>query len=231
MKNLAIIPARGGSKRIPRKNVKFFVGKPIIAYSIEVAVKSGLFDEVMVSTDDVEIAEIARQYGAKVPFMRSDETANDYAGLTDVLLEVIDTYHIRGDLFDYFCCILPTSPLLDIPQLSEAYRFLTEYDFASVYPIVPFSYPVLRSVRLDQEGVIKMRWPEYSNTRSQDLDPLYHDAGSFYWVNTAKFMHDRTFDTLKCGGIVIDEMRVQDIDNETDWKLAELKFNMIHNKE
>lgn len=231
MKNLAIIPARGGSKRIPRKNVKYFSGKPVIAYPIEAAVKSGLFDEIMVSTDDKEIAGIAQQYGAKVPFMRSDETANDYAGLTDVLLEVLEAYHMRGSLFDYCCCILPTSPLLDVLQLSEAYQYLMERNFDSVYPVVPFSYPVLRSVRLDQEGEIKMQWPEYSNTRSQDLEPLYHDAGSFYWVNTAKFMHDRTFDTLKCGGIVTDEMRVQDIDNETDWKLAELKFNMIHNIE
>lgn len=228
MKNLAIIPARGGSKRIPRKNIRPFMGKPMIAYSIEVALKSGLFDEVMVSTEDEEIAEVAVKYGAKVPFYRSKENADDYIGLTDVLLEVVDAYQVSGYFFDNFCCILPTSPLLDTLQLSEAYQYLIERDFDSVYPVVPFSYPVLRSVRLDQEEGIKMKWPEYSNARSQDLEILYHDAGSFYWVNTSEFMHDRTFDSLKCGGIVVDELRVQDIDNEVDWKLAELKYSLIH---
>lgn len=230
MKNLAIIPARGGSKRIPRKNIKPFMGKPIIAYSIETALQSGLFDEVMVSTDDEEIAAIARQCGASVPFMRSDEQAGDYAGLTEVLLEVVDRYDTDGKSYDHFCCILPTAPLLEKTDLVSAYRYLLQNDFDSVYPVVPFSYPILRSLVLNDEGEIKMRWPEYSNARSQDLEAAYHDAGTFYWVKTEVFRANRTFDVLKCGGIVVDEIRVQDIDNETDWKLAELKYNLIHGK-
>lgn len=231
MKKLAIIPARGGSKRIPRKNIRPFLGKPIIAYSIEATIQSGLFDEVMVSTDDNEIATIARQYGAHVPFMRSNEKSGDYAGLTEVLLEVVDRYHENGEDYDYFCCVLPTAPLLERTDLEGAYRYLLRHDFDSVYPVVSFSYPILRSLVLSDAGEIRMRWPEYSNARSQDLEAAYHDAGTFYWIKTKVFREKRTFDVLKCGGIVVDESRVQDIDNETDWRLAELKYNLIHGEE
>lgn len=228
MKNLCIIPARGGSKRIPRKNVKPFLGKPMLAYSIEAALATGLFDEVMVSTDDEEIAEVARQYGAKVPFMRSAETANDYAGLNDVIVEVDKTYIARGMEFDNICCILSTAPLLQPMDIIHAYDILKEGKFECVYPIVEFSYPILRSLSLDAEGHLMMNWPEFAETRSQDLKPAYHDAGAFYWINANAYRRDYTFDHLLTTGSVMDAMKVQDIDTETDWKFAELKYRFLN---
>ena len=160
MKNLAIIPARGGSKRIPRKNVKTFLGKPMLAYSIETALATGLFDEVMVSTDDEEIAEVARQYGAKVPFMRTPVTANDYATLADVMKEVLTEYKNRGQEFDNSCLILATCPMLQSQDISSAYNRLTLSDFTMVYPVVLFSYPIWRCLDLAEDGSMSRHWPE-----------------------------------------------------------------------
>lgn len=229
MKNLAIIPARGGSKRIPRKNVKPFLGKPMLAYSIEAALASGLFDEVMVSTDDEEIAEVARQYGAKVPFMRSEATSNDYAGLNEVIVEVDRTYISLGEKYDNICCILSTAPLIQAEDIVNAFNKLKESDFECVYPVVEFSYPILRSLSLDDDNNLVMNWPEYSNTRSQDLKPAYHDAGSFYWIDAKAYRRDYSFDNLKTTGSIMDGLKVQDIDTETDWKFAELKFKFLNN--
>lgn len=224
MKNLCIIPARGGSKRIPRKNVKPFMGKPIIAYSIENALQTGLFDEVMVSTDDPEIAEVARQYGAAVPFLRSPETANDYATLADVIREVVNTYKSQGRSFDNVCCILATCPLVKTAYISEAYKKLVDSDFISVYPVVQFSYPILRSLNMDEKGVLSMNWPEYARTRSQDLAPAYHDSGTFYWHKIKPWMEGKR----KGGGIIISEDLVQDIDTNEDWRMAEMKYQLIN---
>lgn len=223
MKNLAIIPARGGSKRIPHKNIKPFMGKPIIAYSIEVALTSGLFNEVMVSTDDHEIAEVAKQYGASVPFVRTEKTANDYATLADVIREVLDGYSEQGQQFDNMCCILATSPLLQVTDIVEGYERLIHSDFSSIVPIVQFSYPILRSYRMNEEGEISFNWPEYSKTRSQDLDPAYHDSGTFYWHKINRWLSGN----VKRGGVVVDEDRVQDIDTEQDWKMAEMKYKLL----
>ena len=226
MKNLAIIPARGGSKRIPRKNVKPFMGKPILAYSIENALATELFDEVMVSTDDPEIMEVAKQYGASVPFVRTEKTANDFASLADVIHEVVDMYVERGQTFDNMCCILATCPLVKASYISEAYQKLINSDFISVYPVVQFSYPILRSLKMDEHGEVSMNWPEYAKTRSQDLAPAYHDSGTFYWHKVESWMRgDR-----KGGGIVIAEDLVQDIDTEEDWRMAELKYQLINVK-
>jgi len=222
MKNLAIIPARGGSKRIPRKNVKDFLGKPIVAYSIESALKSGLFDEVMVSTDDEEIAEIAKQYGAKVPFMRSAETANDYASTADVLNEVIANYKAIGLEFDNFCCIYATAPLISSQNLISAFQLLQDSEFTAVYPVVEFSYPIWRCLDVDANGSMKRHWPEFENSRSQDLPKEYHDTGTFYWYQTQEWLKGN----VKLGGIIVDETAVQDIDTETDWKLAEMKYKL-----
>ena len=224
LKNLAIIPARGGSKRIPRKNVKLFMGKPIIAYSIEAALQSGVFDEVMVSTDDCEIAEIACQYGAKVPFMRTETTANDYATLADVIHEVLDRYEQEGKVFDSVCCVLATAPLISSVDIQFAYNKLLSSDFVTVYPVVAFSYPILRALQMNDEGGMVMRWPEYAKTRSQDLETMYHDSGTFYWHKVKPWRAG----IQKRGGIVVDESRVQDIDTETDWVLAEIKFQLLH---
>lgn len=230
MKNLCIIPARGGSKRIPRKNIKPFMGKPIMAYSIEAALKSDLFDEVMVSTDDEEIVAVAKQYGANVPFLRSEETANDYAGLNEVIAEVVKKYKDLGKDFDNVCCILSTAPLLQAEDLEASYQKLIDTEFECVYPIVEFSYPILRSLVFNQQGEIVMKWPEYSNTRSQDLEPCFHDAGSFYWIDAKAYARDYSFDSLKCSGYILDPIKVQDIDTEFDWLFAEMKFQFL-NKE
>lgn len=224
MKNLCIIPARGGSKRIPHKNIKEFLGKPIIAYSIEAALKSGLFDEVMVSTDDAEIASIAKQYGANVPFMRSAETANDFATTRDVLNEVLNEYRKRGQVFDGMCCIYATAPLIAAEDLQAAHKLLSSSDFACVYPVVEFSYPIWRCLDVAEDGSMKRHWPEYENSRSQDLPKEYHDSGTFYWYK----LNESAFVDGANGAIILSEDRVQDIDNEVDWKLAEMKFELMH---
>ena len=218
-----IIPARGGSKRIPHKNIKEFLGKPIIAYSIETVLKSGLFDEVMVSTDDEQIAAIAKQFGASVPFMRSAETANDYATTRDVLNEVLNEYRKRGQVFDGMCCIYATAPLIAAEDLKAAHELLSSSDFACVYPVVEFSYPIWRCLDVAEDGSMKKRhWPEYENSRSQDLPKEYHDSGTFYWyrLNQSQFVEGAK------GAIILSEERVQDIDTETDWKLAEMKYQL-----
>lgn len=226
MKNLCIIPARGGSKRIPRKNVKPFMGKPILAYSIENALATGLFDEVMVSTDDPEIMEVSKQFGASVPFVRTEKTANDFAPLPDVLHEVVEMYAEQGKTFDNMCCILATCPLVKASYISEAYQKLINSDFISVYPVVQFSYPILRSLKMDEHGEVSMNWPEYARTRSQDLAPAYHDSGTFYWHKVVQWMGGKR----KNGGIVIAEDLVQDIDTEEDWRMAELKYQLMNAK-
>ena len=226
MKNLCIIPARGGSKRIPRKNIKPFLGKPIIAYSIEAALKSGLFAEVMVSTDDEEIAEVAKQYGAKVPFMRSAETANDFASTADVLKEVLAKYQELGQEFDNFCCFYATAPLVQSKDVVSAYERLQSSDFTCVYPVVQFSYPIWRCLDIADDGTMTRHWPEYENSRSQDLPKEFHDSGTFYWYKTKEWLSGKN----KIGGIIVDEVAVQDIDNETDWKLAEMKYELLKRK-
>lgn len=226
MKNIAIIPARGGSKRIPRKNIKPFMGKPIIAYSIEAALQSRLFEEIMVSTDDDEIAEVARQYGAEVPFMRSAETSNDYAGTADVILEVLNMYKKQGREFDTVCCIYSTAPFVTSDRLIEAYSKLTdEIDF--VFTCVAYSYPVQRSLHI-VEGRICMVHPEYADSRSQDLEPIYHDAGQFYIARTASFIQEKTFWGKNTVGLILSELEVQDLDTQTDWTLAEMKYGLLH---
>lgn len=221
MRNLAIIPARGGSKRIPRKNIRPFLGKPIIAYSIEAAQQSGLFDEIMVSTDDEEIIEVANEYGASIPFKRSAENADDYATLADVVDEVVESYKSENKAFNYGCCILPTAPLIKGENLRGALKVLVEEDFDSVRPVVPFSYPIQRALRLNN-GRIEMFNPENQNVRSQDLEPAYHDAGQFYW-----FRFDKGMRSVKKGAIVLTNKEVQDIDDKEDWKLAEMKFKLL----
>ena len=223
MKNLCIIPARGGSKRIPRKNVKPFLGKPMLAYSIETAQKTKLFEEIMVSTDDEEITEVARQYGAKVPFMRSAETASDYATTADVLREVLAKYREQGREFDNFCCFYATAPLVQSKNVVSAFELLQGSDFTCVYPVVQFSYPIWRCLDLAEDGSMTRHWPEYENSRTQDLPKEYHDTGTFYWHKTKEWLSGN----IKVGGVEMNEIEVQDIDTETDWKLAEIKFSLI----
>jgi N-acylneuraminate cytidylyltransferase len=226
MGNLAIIPARGGSKRIPRKNIRDFLGRPIIAYSISTALESGLFDEVMVSTDDKEIAAIAREYGAEVPFFRSDKNANDHATTVAVLDEVLGRYHGLGRTFKYACCIYPCAPLIKKQVLNEAYSCLQQ-GFDTVLPIVPFGFPIQRALKIVNTNVY---WenPENALVRSQDLEGRYHDSGQFYWFDVGVFTRTGALLTENSGYVELDETQVQDIDNEVDWKLAELKYKLIH---
>jgi pseudaminic acid cytidylyltransferase len=227
MRNLAIISARGGSKRIPRKNIKDFFGKPIIAYSIEAAFKCNLFNQVMVSTDDQEIAQAAKKYGAKVPFMRSSKNANDTATIADVVDEVKQCYLKNNQKFDCICCILPTAPLITIENLKKGLTLLKENNADSVRPVVRFSYPIQRALRMT-DGKIKMFYPEHKKSRSQDLEPAYHDAGQFYWMGyEAGLRGENKY------GFEIPEAQAHDIDTEEDWHLAEMKYKLIivsHNK-
>lgn len=226
MKKLAMITARGGSKRIPRKNVMPFCGEPIITYSIKAALESGIFDEVMVSTDDEEIAGIARAAGAKVPFMRSEETSNDFATTNDVILEVLKEYEKRGQKFDLACCIYPTAPFITAGKLRLAEAKLSESDADTLIPVVRFSYPPQRAL-VNEEGFLHFRMPEYLESRSQDLESWYHDAGQFYFFRTDRFAVNRKLMVGKILPLEVDEMEVQDIDTLTDWRLAELKYKMM----
>jgi N-acylneuraminate cytidylyltransferase len=227
MSALAIIPARGGSKRLPRKNVRLFLGKPIIAYPIQVALQSNLFAEVMVSTDDEEIARIAQEYGATVPFFRSPETANDYAGISEVLVEVIQCYAAKARHFDTVCCLLPTAPLITQGDLSAALEKLNAGGYDSVFPVSRFQYPIWRSLKMEGDRVL-MNWPENYHKRSQDLPPAFHDCGQFYWVQTDRFLAARRVFTENSGAIELPGIRVQDIDTEDDWRLCELKYQFLH---
>lgn len=230
MKKIAIITARGGSKRIPRKNIKPFCGKPILAYSIEAALKSGLFDTVMVSTDDEEIAQVARQYGAEVPFYRSEKTAGDFATTNDVLLEVLEEYEKRGEHFDLGCCIYPTAPFVTAEKLKKGVEELLSTDADTLIPVVAFSYPPQRAM-IEKEGRLVFEYPQYLDSRSQDLEPHYHDVGQFYVFHTEAFRKNKKLMVGNILPFVISEMEVQDIDNQTDWEIAEIKYRfMLENK-
>lgn len=228
MSNIAIIPARGGSKRIPRKNIKAFLGKPIIAYSIEAALNSGLFDEVMVSTEDYEIADVAKQYGANVPFMRSQENADDYTGPGDVVYEVIQNYKNMNTEFDIGCCIYPTAPLLRPKRLEEGFNLLVNETFNTVMAVGKFSYPIWRALKKFDSGKIEMFWPEYKTERSQDLPDAFHDAGQFHWFKIETFlkMENKNLFGDVCGAVELNDLEVQDIDNPEDWQMAELKSKL-----
>lgn len=228
MSKLCIIPARGGSKRIPRKNVKAFLGKPILLYSIETAIDSGLFDEVMVSTDDSEIAGLARQALASVPFMRSPERSGDYATTMEVILEVLEKYRELGKAFDYVCCMYPTAPFARPEHLREGLNKMLNEQLKTTFPVVSFSYPVWRGLK-QEDGLIKMIWPEHITTRSQDLETVYHDAGQWYWLNMTQGL-DQVF-TDRSGAIVLDDLSVQDIDTPEDWRVAELKYQNLYAKD
>lgn len=227
-KNIAIIPARGGSKRIPRKNIKPFLTKPIIAYSIQAAIACGCFERVMVSTDDIEIADISRQFGADVPFLRSQETSSDYATTPDVLLEVLDEYRQQGNVFSYACCIYPCAPFITSARLSEAYEIMTSNDRDSVFPMMRFHYPIQRALKITN-GLVEMFHPEHIRTRSQDLEPAYCDAGQFYWFNVNRFIEKKVLWTDNTAGVVISDLEGHDIDNMEDWRIAEIKYRIINN--
>lgn len=227
MKCVAIITARGGSKRIPRKNIKPFLGKPILEYSIEAAFAAGIFDEVMVSTDDEEIANVAKAAGAKVPFLRSERTANDFATTADVVDEVLNAYEGQCVYFDRACCIYPTAPFVTGDTIKTAMQLLEQGRADCVIPVVKFSFPPQRGVIIE-DGRIVPKWKECMNMRSQDLEPLYHDCGQFYCLNVESFKQQKAIWMENVVPFIQDEMTVQDIDTPEDWEIAEMKYRLLH---
>lgn len=225
-RSLALITARGGSKRIPKKNIREFCGKPILCYSIEAALASGAFDEVMVSTDSEEIAEVARKAGAKIPFYRSDDTAGDYATTAQVVEEVLSQYEEQGSNFDYVCVIYPTAPFITAEKLQDAMAKLESTGADTVSPVVRFSYPPQRGFVIE-DGVTHLKWPQYRTARSQDLEPFYHDCGQFYCLRVDSFLKQRQIFMEHMVSIEMPESQVQDIDTLEDWKIAELKYKLM----
>lgn len=220
MSNICIIPARQGSKRIPGKNIRLFLGKPLISYAIQLAFDSGFFDEIMVSTDSEEIASISRNYGANVPFLRSKKNADDHAPLKDVVEEVLAKYPSN---FKYGCCLLPGTPLLQVGHLQAGYDLMKSGKFDSVRPLVKYEHPIQRAMLLTKDGGVSWNQPEAAMSRTQDLSQMYHDAGQFYW-----FHGDQGLTANARGGFEIDRMFAQDIDDEYDWQLAIMKYKLLH---
>jgi N-acylneuraminate cytidylyltransferase len=227
MKTIAIIPARGGSKRIPRKNVRPFMGQPVIGYPIQAAIDSGCFDEIMVSTDDKEIADVAKKFGAAVPFLRSSETSNDHASTADVLLEVLQEYEKLNKRFDNCCCLYPVTPLVSKEILQTAFDKFIVSKADSLMPVVRYSHPIQRALQINEEGFLRYIQPENAMLRTQDLPPCYHDAGQFYFFKTDSFLKNKTLVSKNTLAFELSEQLVQDIDNEDDWKMAELKYILL----
>ncbi len=230
MRSVAMITARGGSKRIPRKNIKPFLGRPILTYSIEAALQAGIFEEVMVSTDDEEIAQAAKAAGAAVPFLRSAKTANDFATTAEVVEEVLASYERMGTVFDTACCIYPTAPFVTADALRTAMRLLNQEEADAVIPVVRFSFPPQRGVVI-KDGRLVPRWPENMAKRSQDLEPLYHDCGQFYCLNVPSFIRQKAIWMENVVPFVQEEINVQDIDTEQDWEIAELKYQVLRGRQ
>jgi len=227
--NIAIIPARGGSKRIPRKNIKKFLGKPIIAYSIEVAIKSDLFDKVIVSTDDSEVAQVAQNYGAEVPFIRPSELSDDYTGTNDVVKHALNWYSKQGIPVEYACCIYATVPFLRVKYLQEGLEQLQRHNKSFAFSVTSFPSPVQRAMMIKQNGVV-MVYPEHSNTRSQDLEETYHDAGQFYWGRVEAFLNNEKLFSQHSFPVIIPRELVQDIDTIEDWNQAKLIYKILQHE-
>jgi pseudaminic acid cytidylyltransferase len=227
MSTIAIIPARGGSKRIPRKNIRLFAGKPMIAYSIEAARESGVFDRIVVSTDDDEIASVAKNYGAEVPFCRPAQLADEHASTEDVLVHALEALAEYGENFEHACCIYATVPFLAAEDLVAGLDALRQAHATTAFAVTTYEYPVFRALSLRQDGRLAMIWPEHRDARSQDLPEAWHDAGQFYWVNVLKFLTERQLFSCDSIPVKIPRWRVQDIDTPEDWRRAEVMFEAL----
>ena len=223
--NVAIIPARGGSKRIPRKNIKSFCGQPIIAYSIEAAITSELFNKVIVSTDNEEIAEVAKKYGAEVPFIRPAKLADDYTSTDEVFIHALKFFEDSKDNYNYACCIYPATPLLKVSMLSEGLDRLRTNNATSCFPVVEFCSSIYRALEINEKDHLGMIWPEYKESRTQDLPSAYYDAGQFYWVDIKKYLGVKSILTNDCIPIILPRYEVVDIDTDEDWRFAELLYS------
>lgn len=224
---IAIIPARGGSKRIPKKNIKEFLGKPIIAYSIEAALHSNLFDQVIVSTDDDEIAKVALQFGAAVPFKRPKNLADDFTPTVPVISHAIMEMENQGYNIEFACCIYATAPFVTEHHLCLAYEKLVQNHHSYVFSATPFSFPIFRAFQMTQDDRVKMFWPEHYNTRSQDLPKAYQDAGQFYWGTKEAFLSGKPFFSEDASIIELPAFMVQDIDTLDDWEKAEILYKLV----
>lgn len=226
--NVAIIPARGGSKRIPRKNIRPFCGKPMIAWSIEAALESECFKRVIVSTDDEEIATIARGFGAEVPFMRPAGLADDQTATIPVIAHAVDFFQERGITHQWACCIYATAPFIRSLDIRRGLELVVEAESDYAFPVTSFPFPIQRSVRINQNGQVEMFYPEHFNTRSQDLEDAYHDAGQFYWGRPEAWLEGKPIFSGKSVPVLLPRCRVQDIDTVEDWQRAELMFEAIN---
>ncbi|ELH0878897.1 pseudaminic acid cytidylyltransferase [Vibrio cholerae] len=224
---VAIIPARGGSKRIPRKNIKLFHGKPMIAYSINAAIASGCFDKVIVSTDDSEIAAVAVAYGAEVPFLRPAEISDDYATTMDVMAHAINWCQSEGWGVEAVCCLYATAPFVRPEDLQQGYALLRDSDVQFAFSATSFPFPIQRAIKLDEFGSVSMFLPENEQVRSQDLETAYHDAGQFYWGKASAFITKRSIFSPHSKAVLLPRNRVQDIDTPEDWELAESLFSAL----
>ncbi len=224
MKAVAIIPARGGSKRIPRKNIRTFVGKPIIAYSIEAALQSALFDRVIVSTDDEEIAAVAQNFGAEIPFLRPKAIADDYCGTNDVVKHCLQWLETNGTPAQYACCIYATAPFVQAAFLREGFDKLVESEKSFAFSVTSFPYPIQRALKINHQGAVEAFYPENILVRSQDLEESYHDAGQFYWGKAEAFIDDVVTFSSESIPVILPRYLVQDIDTGEDWKRAELMY-------
>jgi pseudaminic acid cytidylyltransferase len=224
---IAVIPARGGSKRIPRKNVKLFAGKPIIAWSIDAARKSEIFDRIVLSTDDEEIASVGKQYGAEVPFLRPPEISDDFTGTKEVIAHAIQALQSQSSDSDVVCCIYATAPFLEPEDLKSGLTELMSGKWDYVFPVAEFNSSIFRSFKLDDQRRIDMVYPEHALTRSQDLPKCYYDAGQFYWAYAKTWLQGKAIIGNKSNAITIPSYRAQDIDTVSDWELAEIKFRAI----
>lgn len=224
MKSVAIIPARGGSKRIPRKNIRMFLGKPIIAYSIAAAKESGLFDRIIVSTDDEEIAAVARQHGAEVPFLRPKEIADDFAGTNAVVKHCLQWLESNALPARYACCLYPTAPFVQPAFLQEGFEKLVESGKSYAFSVTSFPFPIQRAIKISPQGTVEAFFPESISARSQDLEEAFHDAGQFYWGKAEAFLNDVVTFSPESVPVVLPRHQVQDIDTAEDWVRAELMY-------
>ena len=224
---LCVIPARGGSKRIPRKNIKSFNGKPIIAYSIEAALKSGCFDRVIVSTDDKEIALVAKSYGAEVPFFRPTELSNDHAGTLPVIKHAIEWFEQNESALTELCCVYATAPFVSAETIKESYQQLQISQADYCFTVTSFPFPVQRAVKITKQHRLEMFYPQNFSTRSQDLEEAYHDAGQFYWGKAEAFKQMKPLFSELASPYVLPRHLVQDIDTPEDWIRAELMYQVL----
>lgn len=225
--NVAIIPARGGSKRIPRKNIKTFYGKPLIAYSIEAASRSKLFDRIIVSTDSAEIAETAKHYGAESPFLRPAELADDFSPTVDVILHALDWLADHGTTVEYACCIYATAPFIQPEFLQEGYELIEQSKATTVFSVTSYTASPFRALTIAPDGRLAMLWPEYELARSNDLPDAFQDAGQFYWLNARRFVIEKRIYSADSRPVVLPRYMVQDIDTPEDWLTAEVMYEAL----